>query len=127
MQPWSRYTRRCNCPRLGWIQFHVDRDLPAALSALLALRAPAPRRLDHACALHVRVEPDHWRPSATCSHRTASRYPDRLAVASCHQGKRLTWAELSAEADRVARGLWSLGIRRGDRVGSGPPTASSGS
>jgi fatty-acyl-CoA synthase len=50
-------------------------------------------------------------------HRTASRYPDRLAVASCHQSKRITWAELSAEADRVARGLWSLGIRRGDRVG----------
>ncbi len=50
-------------------------------------------------------------------HRTADRYPDRLAVASCHQQKRLTWAELSAMADRVARGLWSLGIRRGDRVG----------
>ena len=50
-------------------------------------------------------------------HRTADRYPDRLAVASCHQQKRLTWAELSAEADRVARGLWALGIRRGDRVG----------
>ena len=50
-------------------------------------------------------------------HRTASRYPDRLAVASCHQQKRLTWAGLSAEADRVARGLWSLGIRKGDRVG----------
>jgi len=49
--------------------------------------------------------------------RTASRFPDRLAVASCHQQKRLTWAELSTEADRVARGLWSLGIRRGDRVG----------
>ena len=49
--------------------------------------------------------------------RTASRFPDRLAVASCHQQKRLTWAELSVEADRVARGLWSLGIRRGDRVG----------
>jgi fatty-acyl-CoA synthase len=49
--------------------------------------------------------------------RTADRYPDRLAVVSLHQEKRLTWAELSAEADRVARGLWSLGIRRGDRVG----------
>ncbi len=50
-------------------------------------------------------------------HRTADRFGDRLAVASCHQSKRLTWSELSAEADRVARGLWSLGIRRGDRVG----------
>ena len=50
-------------------------------------------------------------------HRTADRFPDRLAAASCHQSQRLTWAELSAEADRAARGLWSLGIRRGDRVG----------
>jgi len=49
--------------------------------------------------------------------RTADRFPDRLAVASCHQGKRLTWAELSTAADQIARGLWSLGIRRGDRVG----------
>ena len=49
--------------------------------------------------------------------RTASLYPDRLAVASCHQSKRMTWAELSAAADSVARGLWSLGIRHGDRVG----------
>ncbi len=49
--------------------------------------------------------------------RTAGLYPERLAVASCHQGKRMTWAELDAAADRVARGLWSLGIRHGDRVG----------
>jgi fatty-acyl-CoA synthase len=50
-------------------------------------------------------------------HRTADRYPERLAVASRHQDRRLTWAELSATADRVACGLWALGIRRGDRVG----------
>jgi len=54
-------------------------------------------------------------------HRTAERFPDRLAVTSRHQGagegERLTWAELSEEADAVARGLWSLGIRRSDRVG----------
>jgi len=50
-------------------------------------------------------------------HRTASRFPDRLAVASRHQSRRMTWAQLSDAADRVARGLWSLGIRRGDRVG----------
>ncbi|MDR3772523.1 MAG: AMP-binding protein [Terracidiphilus sp.] len=49
--------------------------------------------------------------------RTAERFGDRLAVASRHQGERLSWAELSDEADAVARGLWSLGIRRGDRVG----------
>jgi len=49
--------------------------------------------------------------------RTASRYPDNPAVVSCHQSKRLTWSELSEVADCVARGLWALGIRRGDRVG----------
>ncbi len=49
--------------------------------------------------------------------RTASRYPDNLAVASRHQDHRLTWSELSDHADRLARGLWSLGIRHGDRVG----------
>jgi fatty-acyl-CoA synthase len=50
-------------------------------------------------------------------HRTASRFPDRDAVVSCHQSCRFTWAELSDQADRVARGLWALGIRKGDRVG----------
>jgi len=49
--------------------------------------------------------------------RTASRFPERDAVVSCHQDRRLTWAELNEQADRVARGLWALGIRRGDRVG----------
>jgi len=49
--------------------------------------------------------------------RTAGRYPDRPAVVSRHQSRRMTWSELSDTADRVARGLWSLGIRRGDRVG----------
>ena len=49
--------------------------------------------------------------------QTADRYPERPALVSRHQDRRLTWAELSNEADRVARGLWSLGIRRGDRVG----------
>jgi fatty-acyl-CoA synthase len=50
-------------------------------------------------------------------HRTADRFPDRLAVASRHQGSRMTWAELSVAADQVARGLCAHGICRGDRVG----------
>jgi fatty-acyl-CoA synthase len=46
----------------------------------------------------------------------AKRCGGSIAVVSCHQGKRLTWEELRDAAERVARGLWSVGIRPGDRV-----------
>ncbi len=49
--------------------------------------------------------------------QTVERCGDCLALVSCHQSKRYTWRELRDLADRVARGLHSLGIRPGDRVG----------
>ena len=49
--------------------------------------------------------------------RTAERVGDSVAVVSCHQARRLTWAELDSMADCVSRGLWSIGVRKGDRVG----------
>jgi fatty-acyl-CoA synthase len=49
--------------------------------------------------------------------RIADCIGDSLAVVSCHQSRSLSWNQLDAMADRVARGLWSLGIRRSDRVG----------
>lgn len=48
---------------------------------------------------------------------TAARFRDKDALVSRHQGRRLTYGELCAEVDVVARGLWGLGIRPGDRVG----------
>ena len=48
---------------------------------------------------------------------SAARVPSALALVSRHQGLRLTFTQLEAEAERVARGLWGLGIRPGDRVG----------
>src|ERR1035438_1217811 len=36
---------------------------------------------------------------------TARRFPDRDALVVCHQGVRLTWAELDREVTRTARGL----------------------
>jgi fatty-acyl-CoA synthase len=47
----------------------------------------------------------------------AARWPDRPAVISRHQQRRLTWRELLAAADSLAHGLAQLGVRRGDRVG----------
>ena len=47
----------------------------------------------------------------------AARVPQAEAVVSVPQGRRLTYAELAAETDRLARGLLGLGFGRGDRIG----------
>jgi len=53
--------------------------------------------------------------------RTVSRFGDREAVVSCHQGVRLTYAELDAAVDRLASGLIAAGIETGERVGIWAP------
>jgi len=45
------------------------------------------------------------------------RFPEREAVVSLPQQRRLTYAELGDSIDRLASGLVSLGFKRGDRVG----------
>jgi fatty-acyl-CoA synthase/long-chain acyl-CoA synthetase len=47
--------------------------------------------------------------------RTATRHPERDAIV-VPEGRR-TFAELLEAARHTARGLWSLGVRRGDHVG----------
>lgn len=47
--------------------------------------------------------------------RAAQRWGAREAV--CFQGHRLSFADLAAGVDRVARGLLALGVQPGDRVG----------
>jgi fatty-acyl-CoA synthase len=53
--------------------------------------------------------------------RTAARVPDRPALVARHQNVRLTYAELDAEVDRVAKALLAAGIARGDRIGLWSP------
>jgi fatty-acyl-CoA synthase len=47
----------------------------------------------------------------------AARFPDREAIVSLHQGRRLSYAGLMSATDRLARGLLALGFSRGDRIG----------
>jgi fatty-acyl-CoA synthase len=53
--------------------------------------------------------------------RTVAEHPDRPALISRHQDVRLTYAELDAEVDRVARALIAAGLERGDRLGLWSP------
>jgi len=56
----------------------------------------------------------------------AKRWPDRRALVSRHQRRQLSWAELLSAADGVARGLHSLGLEAGDRVGVYLPAVGAG-
>jgi fatty-acyl-CoA synthase len=53
--------------------------------------------------------------------RVAGAHPDAEAVVSCHQGVRLTYAQLDDAVDEVAAGLLELGLVAGDRVGIWSP------
>jgi len=47
----------------------------------------------------------------------ATRFSDHDAVVSIPQARRLTYTEFSHQIDHVARGLFSMGFTKGDRVG----------
>jgi long-chain acyl-CoA synthetase len=48
---------------------------------------------------------------------TAARAGDRVALRTVDDSERLTWGQYRSEVERVARGLRSLGVARGDVVG----------
>ena len=48
--------------------------------------------------------------------RAAEQSPDRIALVEAAGGRRVTWAELDREVDRVAHGLVGLGLVAGYRV-----------
>jgi fatty-acyl-CoA synthase len=56
-----------------------------------------------------------------CLDRIAAQYPENHALVSCHQRLCYTYRELHHEVETVARGIMSLGVARGDRVGVWSP------
>lgn len=63
----------------------------------------------------------HWRvhirpqPLASILEDAVARYPDKPCIE--FMGRRYTYSEIGALANRAAKGLQGLGIRKGDRVG----------
>ncbi|HVQ49302.1 MAG TPA: AMP-binding protein, partial [Mycobacterium sp.] len=53
--------------------------------------------------------------------RTVRAHPDNEALVDMASNRRWTYSELNDEIDVIARGLMSLGIERGDRVGMWAP------
>ena len=53
--------------------------------------------------------------------RVAAEHGGREALVARHQGIRLSYAELDAETDRLARALLALGVEQGDRIGIWAP------
>ncbi|HEY0765432.1 MAG TPA: AMP-binding protein [Pyrinomonadaceae bacterium] len=53
--------------------------------------------------------------------RVTEKVPDNEALVSCHQGLRLTYRQLQAACDLLARGLMACGIEKGERVGIWSP------
>src|SRR3954449_11730214 len=53
--------------------------------------------------------------------KAVDRFGDREAVVDVAAAQRLTYAELDAEVERVARGLLARGVEKGDRVGIWAP------
>ncbi|KAL8679062.1 MAG: hypothetical protein Q9186_004649 [Xanthomendoza sp. 1 TL-2023] len=53
--------------------------------------------------------PEHFASSV-------SKFGDRTAVVSRHQHTRLSYNNLDRKSNELARGLWSIGVKKGDRV-----------
>ena len=53
--------------------------------------------------------------------QTVARVPDAMALISCHQGLRYTYAELNDAVDRLASSMLAAGLGKGDRVGVWSP------
>ncbi len=48
---------------------------------------------------------------------TSDKYPERDALVVKHENRRFTYGQLKQEVELAARGLLSLGIKKGDRIG----------
>ena len=56
-----------------------------------------------------------------CLDRICEQFADSEALISRHQGLRYTYGQLKQEVENAARGMMSIGVQKGDRVGVWSP------
>ena len=83
------------------------------------LMLPAARTYDELCARFRWEVPQRYNMGVDVCDKWAESEPDRIAIIDLTGAERrdITFAQLRAKADKLARHLVSLGIGRGDRVG----------
>ncbi|KAK4875729.1 hypothetical protein RN001_012151 [Aquatica leii] len=52
---------------------------------------------------------------------SASKYGDKIAITSVYDNRKITFEEIFKESNKLAAGLHSLGLKKGDRVGLWAP------
>jgi fatty-acyl-CoA synthase len=65
----------------------------------------------------ISTEPLRYQTIGQALDDAVAAHRDREAVVACHQGLRLTYAELARAVDEVAGNLLALGLEPGDRLG----------
>ena len=67
------------------------------------------------------TEPLLYETIGNCFDRIAAQFPDRPALVVRHQDIRWTYTEYQQQIEKLATGLLTLGIQKGDRVGIWAP------
>ncbi|KAF2897795.1 hypothetical protein ILUMI_08382 [Ignelater luminosus] len=70
---------------------------------------------------HIGKEPLRSLTLGKVYENTANKYPEREAIISLEQRKRLNYQEFLEQADKLAAGLLAIGLENGDRVGLWAP------
>ncbi|TNE58925.1 MAG: AMP-binding protein [Alphaproteobacteria bacterium] len=79
----------------------------------------APKPLSYVSG--VSAQPLIYQTISDALTSASETYPDRQAVVSCHEGVSLTYQQLDEQATKLAAGLITLGVKKGDRVGIWSP------
>ena len=90
------------------------RALPVESAVSRASRRRAPRPRPRRTTRDPMMRMPTSRTIADLVDEMAARYPDKEAIV--YGNERLTYAQMRGEVRRLAKGLYKLGVRRGDKV-----------